>query len=234
MPIRTTCNSSTQLRPTLWSGCVIECEVIVKRVGCLLDKTKKKRNNRRIVFNEEKVVHYYRATIYFGELPSPYSTQSDHYQLLPTSLAGMGEERVDPGAMHRVNDSHLIIPDTKRGYESGLPFGRVGIWNLARAVAQARAVYLRFLLLLSDCIGDECQYAHVMSQPALQHALREANLMKGIATLFFYIDSISSIIFICDKLTIRHTGRAMEILIQYKARVRSLRSLAAPRGMVFS
>ena len=33
----------------------VECEIIPKRVGCLLDKTKKKRHGRRIVFNQEKM-----------------------------------------------------------------------------------------------------------------------------------------------------------------------------------
>jgi len=189
-----------------------ECECVSKRRGRLLDKTKKKRHGRRIVFNTEKIVHYYQATIYFGAEPSPYSTKSDHYQRLPTSMSGMSEERVDPGAMLRVNDSHLVIPDTRRGYESSLPFRRQGIWDLARAVAISRAIYLEFLLLLSDEIGDHnCQYSHVMTMPDIQVFLRDAHLTNRMNKLFFfYLNSVSETIFICDRLTLRHMWQCDE------------------------
>ena len=110
------------------------------RRSCLRDKSKSSRHGRRIVINVEKIVHYYPATIYFGDEPSPYSTRNDYHQRLPTSVNGWGEERVDPGVMPRVNDSHLPVPDTRRRYESSLPFKRQGAWDLARAVAIARAV----------------------------------------------------------------------------------------------
>ena len=133
------------------------------------------------MINTEKIVHYYQATIYFGAIPSPYSTRSDHHQRLPTSMSGMSEERVDPGAMPCVNDSHLNIPDSRRHYESSLPFKRQGIWDLARAVAISTAIYLEFLLILSDAIGDDsCQYSHVMTMPWIQEFLRDVYLIESI------------------------------------------------------
>ena len=117
-----------------------EPEIITRRFGCLRDKSKKLKHNRRITFHSELVAHYYPDTIYFGYEPSVYTTRNDYYKVFPSSIKGRTEERVDLGAMPRLNDSHIQIPDTKRRYEAELAFGRAGIWNLARAVAQARAI----------------------------------------------------------------------------------------------
>ena len=70
-----------------------------RRFGCLRDKSKKLQQNRRITFHLEKVAQYYPDTIYFGYEPSPYSTRNDYYQVLPSSIKGQDEERVDPGAL---------------------------------------------------------------------------------------------------------------------------------------
>ena len=186
------------------------------RRGCLRDKSKPSRHGRRIVFNVEKIIHYYPATIYFGEEPSPYTTRSDHYQRLPTSVNGWGEERVDPGVMPRVNDSHLPVPDTRRRYESSLPFKRQGIWDLARAVAIARAIYLEFLVLLSDMIGDDhCQFSYVKTDIDLQSYLRDAKLTYHMnqpagRLFFFYLNSVEKVIFVMDHLTLRRLWQTDE------------------------
>lgn len=89
----------------------------------------KKGKNQRVSFDTDLTICYYRATIYFGNersgfIPSPYSTTHDSFQRLPLRyVAGGEQERVDPAAMQRVNDSQFPIPDTRRGYESNMPFG---------------------------------------------------------------------------------------------------------------
>ena len=42
------------------------------------------------------------------------------------------------------------IPDTKNPQESSLGFPRKAVWNIARAIGRARAVYARFLFLISE------------------------------------------------------------------------------------
>ena len=42
------------------------------------------------------------------------------------------------------------IPDTKNPQESSLGFPRKTVWNIARAIGRARAVYARFLFLISE------------------------------------------------------------------------------------
>jgi hypothetical protein len=51
------------------------------------------------------------------------------------------------------------VPDTRLVKESELPFTREGCWNLSHAVGLARAVYLRFLVLLDDYVGMEINKA---------------------------------------------------------------------------
>ena len=111
----------------------------------------------------------------------------------------------------------------------------MGIWNLARAVALSRAVYLRFLLLLSDEIGDDCcQYSYVMTRPDIQAYLRDAQLINRMSKLFFfYLDSVSSTIFICDRLTIRHMWQCDEDINSVQGPGRTLLLLAPPRRMVY-
>ena len=45
-----------------------------------------------------------------------------------------------------------FIPDTKNVRVSEMPFGLLQVWELARAVGNAKAVYLRFWLLLYEII----------------------------------------------------------------------------------
>ena len=112
--------------------------------------------------------------------------------------------------MPRVNESLFTVPDTKRNYETDLPFGRAGVWNLARAVAQARAVYPRFLLMLSDEVGEaHCDYKILMQRPQVMQQLRESSILATLLPIcFFYIDSKAQFIFICDKTTIRHVWQS--------------------------
>ena len=94
-----------------------------------------------------------------GFIPSPYIAKFDSFQRQPTWNTATGkQERVDLAALPRANDSNFRIPDTRRQYECILPFNRVGIWWLARAVAQARAVYLHFQRLLHAYANGDCSY----------------------------------------------------------------------------
>ena len=45
------------------------------------------------------------------------------------------------------------IPDTKNPQESSLGFPRKSVWNIARAIGRARAVYARFLFLISELVS---------------------------------------------------------------------------------
>ena len=88
--------------------------------------------------------------------------QNDTIVVKPVCSVPTGnQERVDPAALPRVNDSSFPVPDTKRCYETSLPFGRSGIWKLGRAVAQARAVYLRFTVLLQYYVEGNSSNAAV-------------------------------------------------------------------------
>ena len=61
------------------------------------------------------------------------------------------EARVDPGAMPPVNVSNGdFIPDTRNVRESEMSCGSLQVWDLARAVGIAKAVRLRFWLLLYE------------------------------------------------------------------------------------
>ena len=42
------------------------------------------------------------------------------------------------------------LPDTQIVQESTLAFPRIRLWVVARAIARARAVYIRFLYLISE------------------------------------------------------------------------------------
>ena len=51
-----------------------------------------------------------------------------------------------------------VIPDTKNPQESSLGFPRKIVWNIARAIGRARAVYARFLFLISQFVSmDGCE-----------------------------------------------------------------------------
>ena len=65
-------------------------------------------------------------------------------------------------ARHRAcgwtSSQYDAIPDTKNPQESSLGFPRKTVWNIGRAIGRARAVYARFLFLISQLVSmDECE-----------------------------------------------------------------------------
>ena len=76
------------------------------------------------------------------------------------------DARVDPGAMPQVNvASGNFIPDTRNVRESELPFGLRRVWDLARAIGLAKAVYLRFWVLLYGIMDQPSVENPRMTQP---------------------------------------------------------------------
>ena len=152
--------------------------------------TKKKPKNQRITFDKDYFKCFYRDTTYFGDsrtgyIPSAFSTRYDTFVVQPVCSVPTGnQERVDPAALPRVNDSLFPVPDTKRRYESSLPFGRFGIWRLGRAVAQARAVYIRVTVLFQSCIdGDSSNAAVARADSDTKQRLRNPEFQNEMSKL---------------------------------------------------
>ena len=83
-------------------------------------------------------------------------------------------------------------------------------WGLGRAVAQARAVYLRFTVLLQNCIeGDSSNAAVARSDECTKQRLRDPEFQNEMNKLsFFLLDAQANVIFICDKYTLKQISQS--------------------------
>ena len=85
------------------------------------------------------------------------------YHRIPDILAASLRMRNDSSQKHTLarnkamnraygwtSSQYDSIPDTKNPQESTLGFPRKTVWNIARAIGRARAVYARFLFLISE------------------------------------------------------------------------------------
>ena len=81
------------------------------------------------------------------------------------------------------------LPDTQMVKESTLPFSREGLWAVARAMARARALYVRFLYLISELAilegFETAQYADVLGTAGLREAMVNV-IMRQLRPEFFF------------------------------------------------
>ena len=92
---------------------------------------------------------------------SPYTTTHDSFHEARMGDRHFREARVDPGSIPQVNLSPEIrVPDTRNVKESTTDFAQPHslsqVWDLARATGIAKAVYLRFLIILTETFGEHC------------------------------------------------------------------------------
>ena len=124
------------------------------------------------------------------------------------------EARVDPGAIPPVAVSNgSNIPDTKNARESTLPFGKFAIqknglqkvWDLARAIAIAKAIYLRFWVFLYEMAALDPHCHNVEDEPDLSRRINEC-IMQELKKLFFFClieVNPTPIIFLCNQVTLK-------------------------------
>ena len=183
-----------------------------------ISKLGKGRRCRRIVFKDIVDEHTYRQVIDFSSpdnyevhrgMFSPYTTTHDSFRQVRMRERHFREARIDPGAEPQVTvQPEIRVPDAKNVKESTTRFAQkdnlAQVWDLARATGFAKAVYLRFIILLYE-IFDESDYEKLKTRKDLSAIINQVVMPKLKELFFFCIIQAkpSPVIFICNHYTLR-------------------------------
>ena len=131
----------------------------------LISKGRISRRCRGLVFCDFVEGRFYREVIDFSQpnthdttrciFISPYTTTHDTARSVRMRDRHFHEACVDPGALPpvKVRNGNYVL-DTKNVRESTMPFaqknGLLQVWDLAQAIGIAKAIYLRFWVLLYE------------------------------------------------------------------------------------
>lgn len=102
---------------------------------------------------------------------SPYTTTHDTTRSVRMRDRHFHDTRVDPGAIPPVNVYNgNYVPDAKNVRGCAMPFaqknGLLQVWGLARAIGIAKALYLRFLILLYEIMDVPIYQQSRINQPS--------------------------------------------------------------------
>lgn len=155
-----------------------------------------------------------------------YDKQSDFHH-----VPSMDEEStVLCEVKQRLNNTEQL-PDTQMVRESTLPFPRECVWALARAIGRARAVYIRFLYLISELEilegYETAQYADILGAEGLRNAMVNTVMPLITPEFFFFLEENTKMLFVCNVDTIKRlwkndTDVRNEQFINYVARPKSI------------
>ena len=84
---------------------------------------------------------------------APCMAVSEHTKNDSSQQNILGRNIAQNRTMSWANSQYDSILDTKQPQESSLGFPRVVVWNIARAIARARAVYARFLFMITELLS---------------------------------------------------------------------------------
>ena len=170
------------------------------------------------VFYDFAEEHFYRQVTDFSQpnthdtvwcIFSPYTTTHDTTRSVRMRDRHFHEARVDPGAIPPVKVYNGdYVPDTKNARESTMPFaqtnGLLQVWDMPRAIVIAKALHLRFLILLYETMHIP-HYHDVKDNPPISTLINELIMPELKKHIFFCIIEVnpSPIIFICNQFALR-------------------------------